>query len=144
MDVHGVWILDQTGKVIFSYEIFIQGSENYQSALLANLVTVLQQFANQIGKKEIKLIELSNSKIFIQNNEFTKNHMVLRCGKDILHNIGYKALDNIKNILDEVAKDFNPELKEFHERLRIPLESYINELLQVEPQSSMKKFLHDF
>ncbi len=99
LDVQAIWIIGQDGTILYDYELFVQGSEEYQSALFGNLITVLQQFAFEIGRKELKVIELSDAKIVVDGDHNSKVYYVLKCSKSMDSEKALHFLHKIRNCL---------------------------------------------
>ena len=105
-DIEGFWIIEsETGEVIFSDECFVQGSENFNSALFTGFISAIQSFIQEIGEKKAETIELGSSKIHLAKEDQSKLIFVLRTNLNTKEKKMKKALDKIvTNFLDNYSK----------------------------------------
>lgn len=141
LDVQAIWIIGQDGTILYDYELFVQGSEEYQSALFGNLITVLQQFAFEIGRKELKVIELSDAKIVVDGDHNSKVYYVLKCSKSMDSEKALHFLHKIRKFLKTkfVKRDF--DLRGIG--VISDLEDMIQNMLEIGDKSSLEQFLED-
>ncbi len=143
MDIHGIWVIGQNGETIYDYELFVQGSEDFNSALIGNFIAGLQQFAVELGKKELKVIELSNSKILIQRDKKSNINFILKCGKSLDNEDVSKFIGNIRNFFTKHFKVDIDDSSKISSKSTLAIERFIQGMLEIEEKSSIEQFLED-
>ncbi|MHA1309664.1 MAG: hypothetical protein ACTSWR_10330 [Candidatus Helarchaeota archaeon] len=103
-EIIGLWLLNEDGKTIFSIENYVQGSEDYDSALFSGFVLSVSKFSSTIGEKKLERIEFGNSKIFLKKDKETNLIFVLRT----IQNTNNKKMERLINNLN---KKFNKKFK---------------------------------
>lgn len=97
-EIESIFILNNNGVPIFIQENYIQGKNNIDPALLSDLVNALQKFANELGEKETKFIELGGGKIFSTKDNSSNYLFVLKCDKNAKAKRMYQILNDVKNL----------------------------------------------
>ncbi|TFF97584.1 MAG: hypothetical protein EU547_03935 [Promethearchaeota archaeon] len=97
-DILGVYIIDNDAKVFFEQEIYSQGSENINEAILSRIIITLQKFAEELGGGNIHKIEIGKNQVFILGDELTEYKFILWCNQKIKQKMAQNVLGEIKNI----------------------------------------------
>ena len=98
-----IYIIDDTGAIIFSYEIHVQGSGNVSHALLSHFLFALQSTAKNLKDNEIRSIEMSNNKFLLSKEKSTNYLFILKSDRDANPQIIEPLL---KQIQDKFVKKF--------------------------------------
>jgi len=149
-EIYWIFINDSSGKTLFSYENYIQGSSTVNTALLSHLIYALQSISKDIGEDQIKGVEMGNNKFFLTKEKLTKYLFILKTHRDansevinpILNEIktkfvekftGHFSIDVDKKI--EILKSFREDIKEILKQktnletfLENPAENFLNEI----------------
>jgi len=132
-EVNGVWILEEGGTPLFSYEIYEQGSEEYSSALFSGFIVSIQQFSSQLGEKEAERIEMGTTKYFISKDSKLKLLFVIKTTKKVNNS-------KISKILSKIQKRFKEKFEKFLQKYTInELRIYIDNIFTNE----VKELLRD-
>ncbi|HUX99963.1 MAG TPA: hypothetical protein VMV49_10455 [Candidatus Deferrimicrobium sp.] len=104
-NISGIWIFEEDSTLLFSHELYIQGSEEHDTALFQGLILSIQKFALEIGEKKTERIEMGNNKYFVTKDEETKIIFVIKT---------MPSADNKKNskILNKIKETFNKKFKQ--------------------------------
>ena len=70
-DILFISIVGPEGKPIYIRERYIQGSSRFDYALLSNIVGALEQFATELGQKEVNAIRFEDSSIYTVKDKMT-------------------------------------------------------------------------
>ena len=124
--ITGIWIIMENGEMLFNYELFTQGSEEYDSALFSGFILSIQRFIKELGEKKTERIEMGSTKIFIAKDVKYNLIFVIRTTQDVSNKKVFKLLDKIQN---RFAKKFGKFLIVYTvEELRI----YIDNIFRTE------------
>jgi len=77
-----IYIIDDTGATIFSYEIHIQGSGNISHALLSHFLFALQSIAKDLKDNEMKSVEMGNNKFLLSKEKSINYLFILKSNRD--------------------------------------------------------------
>ena len=77
-----IYIIDDTGATIFSYEIHIQGSGNISHALLSHFLFALQSIAKDLKDNEMKSVEMGNNKFLLSKEKSTSYLFILKSNRE--------------------------------------------------------------
>lgn len=105
-EISGVWILEENGEPLFSYEIFSQGSEEYDSALFSGFILSIQKFSTQLGEKEAERIEMGRTKYFIAKDTELKLLFVIKATQEANNKKVSKILSKIQKIFKQKFENF--------------------------------------
>jgi len=94
-----IYIIDDTGTTIFSYETAIKESIGVNSALLSNLILALQSLVKNIREDLIRVVEMGNDKFFITKEMSTSYIFILKTNRDA-------DSEFINSILKEIKDKF--------------------------------------
>ncbi len=132
-EINAFWILEEGGTPLFSYEIFTQGSEDYNSALFSGFIVSIQQFSSQLGEKEAERIEMGKTKYFITKDQTHNLLFVIKASQ--------KANNKrVSKILSKIHKKFVQKFENFLKKYTInELRIYIDNIFTNE----VKELLRD-
>ena len=94
----------EDGELVFNYEIYMQGSEQYNLAIFSSVVTALTNFTGELEHGgDLKSLSLGNKRIFSSFHKGKDLIFILRCSpkvkekkvEEILRQIVKKCLYNI-------------------------------------------------
>ena len=63
--INWIYIIDDSGGTIFSFENHLQGSNDTTSALLSHFLFALQSIAKTLKDNEVRSVEMSNNRFFL-------------------------------------------------------------------------------
>jgi hypothetical protein len=138
-EIYWIYIIDEPGKTLFSYENHIQGSSTANTALLSHLIYALQAISKDIREDQVKGVEMGNDKFFLTKEKLTKYLFILKAHRDansevinpILNEIkikfvekfaGHFSIDVDKKI--EILNSFREDIKEIFKR-KTNLETFL-------------------
>jgi len=137
-DIYWIFIIDNIGKTIFSYENHIQGSSTANSALLSHLIYSLQSISKDIREDQVKGVEMGNNRFFLTKEKLTSYLFILKAHRDANSEV-------INPILNEIKTKF---VEKFTGHLSIDVDTKIEilnsfredvkEILQ--PKTNLEKF----
>ena len=81
--IYWIYIIDNTGATIFSYEQSIQGTSKINSTLLSHFIYALQSVAKNLEVDEIKAVDIGNNKFFITKEKLTSYLFIIKTSTDI-------------------------------------------------------------
>ena len=130
-DIYWLFIVDNIGKTIFSYENHIQGTSTANTALLSHLLYALQTISKDIKEDQVKGVEMGNDKFFLTKEKLTSYLFIIKTHRDadsevinpILNEIktkfvekftGQFSIDVDKKI--EILNSFREDIKEIFKR----------------------------
>ena len=130
-EIYWIYIIDELGMTLFSYENHIQGSSTANTALLSHLIYALQAISKDIREDHVKEVEMGNDKFFLTKEKLTKYLFILKTHRDanseeinpILNEIktkfvekftGHFSVDVNKKI--EILHSFREDIKEILKR----------------------------
>jgi len=73
----------EDNKLVFNYEIYMQGSQQYDLAIFSSVVSALQNFSGELNQGELKSLSLGNKKIFSAYNKEKDLIFILRCNPKV-------------------------------------------------------------
>ena len=126
-EIYWIYIIDTTGKTLFSYENHIQGTSTANTALLSHLIYALKSISKDIREDQVKGVEMGNDKFFLTKEKLTNYLFILKTHRDansevinpILNEIktkfvgkftGYFSIDIDEKI--EILNSFREDIKE--------------------------------
>lgn len=98
-EIYWIYIIDELGKTLFSYENHIQGSSTANTALLSHLIYALQAISKDIREDQVKGVEMGNDKFFLTKEKLTKYLFILKTHRDA-------NSDEINPLLNEIKTKF--------------------------------------
>ncbi len=140
-DVLFVSIVDGNGNPIYIRERYIQGSSAFDYALLSNIVGALEQFASELGQKEVNVIRFQDSSIYTIKDKLTNINFYLNGGPKAKPKEMTQLLSKIK---DSFITAFTGHLHDTPEEKRVLLKKFeesLEYLLKEKWISDPSKFL---
>ena len=95
-EIYWIYIIDNTGKTLFSYENHIQGSSTANMALLSHLIYALQSISKDIREDQVKGVEMGNDKFFLTKEKLTNYLFILKTERDANSEVINPLLNEIK------------------------------------------------
>jgi hypothetical protein len=114
-DIFWIYIIDNTGAIMFKYETTLQKSLKNSSAVLSNFLKNLEFIAMNLRKNEIRGVEMGNHKYFITRENHPKYLFIIKTGRDA--DGGY-----IRQILNQIRQRF---VEKFDENMVLAVEEKI-------------------
>ncbi|MHA1300916.1 MAG: hypothetical protein ACTSO9_15970 [Candidatus Helarchaeota archaeon] len=139
-EINGFWILEPDGNILFQHELFVQGSEDFDSALLSGVILAVQSFVKNLGEEKVKQMELGKSKIFILRDNETDLILVLKTEKKVKTKKYYKLLEKLQEKIQQIYTDKIFSKKELREYLITSFHKDFDELMGI----SIKQRMSDF
>ena len=128
--IYWIYIIDNTGATIFSYEQSIQGTSKINSTLLSHFIYALQSVAKNLEVDEIKAVDIGNNEFFITKEKLTSYLFIIKTSTDIESKRINPILKNIRNKFVELfTGHFSLNLDEKVEILK-SFEDYVKELFE--------------
>ena len=95
-EIYWIFIVDENGKTLFSYENHIQGSSTANMALLSHLIYALQSISKDLREDQIKGVEMGNDKFFLTKEKLTSYLFILKTHRDADSEVINPLLKEIK------------------------------------------------
>jgi hypothetical protein len=95
-EIYWIYIIDDTGKTLFSHENYIQGSSTENLSLLTHLIHSLQLISKDIKEDEIKGVEMGNTKFFLTQHKLTSYLFIIKTHRDANSEVINPILNEIK------------------------------------------------
>ncbi len=133
-DINGIWILEEDGELLFSYEIFTQGSEDYGSALFSGLILSTQKFVEELGEKNSERIEMGKTKYFISKDLEHALFFIIKTTQSANNN-------KISKFLNKIQERFNHKFGKFLKKFtKKELRIYIDNIFKGEVKDALQNF----
>lgn len=87
----------EDNKVVFTYEIFMQASKQYDLAIFSSVITALQNFSGELDQDGLKSLSLGEKRIFSSYNKAKDLIFILRCSPKVKEK-------KVEEILDQIVK----------------------------------------
>ena len=113
--INWIYIIDQSGATIFSYENHVQGSGNGNLAFLSHFLFALQSIAKTLKENEVRSVEMGNNRFFICKEKMTNYIFILKTNRDADYEV-------ITPILKEIKEKF---IEKFTGHFKLVLEDKI-------------------
>ncbi len=136
--VEWIYIIDNTGATLFSYEIHIQGSGNINNSLMSHFLFALQTIAKDLSTDEIKMVEMGNNKFFLNKEKSNDSLFILKSNREADPQIITPFLNQIKERFVEKFKGYNDLFVDEKIELLNSFKGDIRELLQ--QKTNLEKF----
>jgi hypothetical protein len=95
-EIYWLFIVDNIGKTIFSYENHIQGTSTANTALLSHLLYALQTISKDIREDQLKGVEMGNDKFFLTKEKLTSYLFIIKTHRDADSEVINPILNEIK------------------------------------------------
>ena len=140
--ISGIWIIDEKGVALFSYELFSQGSQEVDSVLMQGLILSIEKFANKLGEKQTERIELGKTKILLSKDAETKIVFAIKADQQANNKTVSKLLNKIQI---DFIKSFKPYFNKYDPQdLRLYIsnifKTYIENLLKTTGKDRIAEF----
>lgn len=125
-EINWIYIIDQSGATIFSYENHIQGSGNSNLALLSHFLYALKSIAKSLSEDEIRSIEMGNNRFFLCKEKVSNYLFILKSDRNsesiiitpILKQIKQKFLERFEGYFQLFIEDKIELLNAFREDVK--------------------------
>ena len=140
-EIYWIFILDNIGKTIFSYENHIQGSSTANTALLSHLIYALQSITKDIREDQIKGVEMGNNKFFLTKEKMTSFLFILKTHREANSEVINPILNEIKSkFVEKFTGHFSIAV---NEKIEI-LNSFREDIKEIfKRESNIEKFLEN-
>jgi len=140
-NIEAIYIINGESQLIFSYEILNERPNNFDYSNISRFFSVIKTFALKIGEKEVKIIELGNSKIFKTLDDDYNIDVILKCDKRLKEKKASINLTKILNLfINSFIGYFNSSIQTKKERM----EFFIKEIsFMLEESGKMNYFLEN-
>ena len=101
-DILGVYIIDDDASVFFEQEIYSQGSDNIDEAILSRIIITLQRFADELGGGDVHKIEIGKNRVFMLGDDISDFKFILRCKQNVKEKRAQNILGEVKNIFIDI------------------------------------------
>ena len=103
--VNAVYIMDQSGALLFSYEDYKQGSKENSIAVLSHFLFALQSAASQVKSDQNKTLEMGNNRYFLTKEPLKNLLFIIKTLRDVNADLIYPILKEIrKKFMDKLAE----------------------------------------
>ncbi len=131
-DINCVYVLDHTGGIIYSCETFIQGSSEFDSALLSGISSIVKSFNFDFKKRPIEIVEISYNNLILTLDDLSNHIIVLKYNRD-------STEKKITKELDKIVKQYQNSYKQNSLQ---NFAKYMNKILRIE--DSKGELIHNF
>jgi hypothetical protein len=136
--VDWIYIIDDTGATIFSYEIHIQGSGNVSQAIMSHFLFALQSISKDLKNNEMRSVEMSNNKFFLKKETSMNYLFILKSDRDANPQIIEPFMIQIQN---KFVKKFHGYQKLFVDEKIELLNSFKEDIRELfNEKSNLEKF----
>ncbi|MFW9876086.1 MAG: hypothetical protein ACFFG0_23530 [Candidatus Thorarchaeota archaeon] len=92
-----IYIIDNSGATVFSYENYIKGASQVNHTLLSHFIHALQSVAKNIEEDEIKYVFIDKNKFFLIKEKLTSFLFIIKTKPNAKAEIINPILKKIKN-----------------------------------------------
>jgi len=135
----GVYVVDDDANVFFEQEIYSQGSNSIDEAILSRIIITIQKFADELGGGDVRKIQIGTNQVFMLGDKITNNKFILRCNQNVKQKRAQEILSDIKNIFIDIFMGNYQEDKETLMKLKSTFSDEI--LTYFEDPSDVSGFL---
>ncbi|TXT57272.1 MAG: hypothetical protein BAJALOKI1v1_1820003 [Promethearchaeota archaeon] len=96
-DIKAVYIIDDDGDPFFQEEIYNQGSEEINHAILSNIIVALQNLASEIGSGDVQKIVIGKNQVFTLKDSVSNYRFILRGSEKLKEKRAKAILTQIMN-----------------------------------------------
>ena len=141
LEIHGVWMIRQDGKIIYAHEFYIQGSEDLNTALYGSLISHVKKAVMTPNQNQIKVIELEDAKIFSLNDQKLGILIVIKSSNKVDTKRINKLINRLKELYDQHMYESPPSTGEKKELSLILFKKIVEQLLTFNSASAKEEFL---
>lgn len=116
-EISAIYIIDTTGATIFSYEHHVQGLSSPNIALLSHFLSALKSTAKNLHSNEIKSIDISNNKFFLNREKKSSFLFILKSETNTTSKTIEPILQKIKEKF--VEKYIKPTLLQIEDKIEV-------------------------
>jgi hypothetical protein len=95
--INWIYVIDDSGGTIFSFENHAQGNNGSSSALLSHFLFALQSIAKSLKENEVRSVEMSNNRFFLCKENMTNYLFIIKTNRDADTMVITPVLTEIKN-----------------------------------------------
>ncbi len=147
-EIYWIFILDNGGKTLFSYENHIQGTSTANTALLSHLIYALKSISKDIREDQVKGVEMGNDKFFLTKEKLTSYLFILKAHRDadsevinpLLNEIKTKFVEKFTGHLSVDVDEKIEILSSFREDIKVILKQKTN--LEKFTENTTENFLN--
>ncbi|MFW9820365.1 MAG: hypothetical protein ACFFE5_12210 [Candidatus Thorarchaeota archaeon] len=92
-----IYIIDNSGAIIFSYDNYINGNSEVDHSILTHFIHALQSVAKNILEDEIKIVNIDKNKFFLIKEKLTSYLFIIKAKPNAKSEIIDPILRKIKN-----------------------------------------------
>lgn len=96
-DILGVYVIDDDAEVFFEQEIYSQGSNSIDEAMLSKIIITIQKFADELGGGDVRKIEFGQNRVYMLGDKITNYKFILRSNQKVKQKRAQEILRDIKN-----------------------------------------------
>ncbi|MFX1446327.1 MAG: hypothetical protein ACFFHV_23270, partial [Promethearchaeota archaeon] len=128
--IYWIYIIDDRGATIFSYETTVQGSLRNNHAIISHFLHALQSIGKNLGDNEVKSIDLGNNRFYLTKEKLTNYLFIIKTDtnadfefinlllKQIMFKFVEKFTGHFKLVVDEKIELINSFKEDIKEILR--------------------------
>ena len=94
--INWIYIIDESGATIFSFENHIQGATGSTSVVLSHFLFALQSIAKTLKNNDVKSVEMSNNRFFLCKEQMTNYLFIIKTNRDADTQVITPVLNEIK------------------------------------------------
>jgi hypothetical protein len=94
-----IYILDDTGATIFSYQNNVQGTSNNNHTIISHFIHALRLLGTNLDQNEVKSINLGNNRFFLAKEKLTNYLFIIKSDQDA-------ELEYITMLLNQIRHKF--------------------------------------
>ena len=129
--INWIYVIDESGATIFSFENHIQGANGNTSALLTHFLFALQSIAKTLKDSEVRSVEMSNNRFFLCKEKMTNYMFIIKTNRDADTHV-------ISPILTEIKNKF---VEKFEGHFRLMIDDKIREMIiKGSPSNEIKDY----
>ncbi|MFX1326497.1 MAG: hypothetical protein ACFE8N_16215 [Promethearchaeota archaeon] len=114
-----IYIIDNSGATIFSYENFLMGNSEINHALLSHFIHALQSMAKNLEEEEIKEVIIGENRFYLSKEALTNYLFIVKTKPTAKY-------ENLKLILKKIKDRF---VEKFTGHFTLPVQDKL-ELIQ--------------
>ena len=132
LDINCIYVLDHTGKIIYSCETYVQGSSEFDSALLSGISSIVKSFTFDFKKRPTEIIEISYNNLIITKDVLSNHIIVLKYNRECTEK-------KITKVLEKIVRQYQ---NSFKQKALQDFAKFIDKTLRI--AESKGKLIHNF
>lgn len=125
--INWIYIIDESGATIFSFENHVQGTNGRTSAVLSHFLFALQSIAKTLKDDEVRSVEMGNNRFFLCKEKMTNYLFIIKTNRDadtfvispILTEIKNKFVEKFEGHFQLVIEDKLVLINAFKEEIKV-------------------------